>query len=90
MRNDLMFLKRYPTYPDRAYGEMAALTISIWYKDDVVCELEPIGPKENIAPGESVSFTEDWWLAPCRFPGDDKMIDLDGVKKTVDGLQNEK
>ena len=27
MKNDLMFVKRYPTYPDRVYNEVAGLTI---------------------------------------------------------------
>lgn len=83
MRNDLMFVKGFATYPDRAYGEMAALTISIWYKDNVVCELEPIGPKENIGPGEGVSFTEDWWLAKVAFPGEGEMVELGVIKKIV-------
>lgn len=83
MRNDLLFVKRYKTYPDRAYNEMAALTISIWYKDDEVCELEPIGPKENIAPGKSTSFTEDWWLLPYDFPQKEMDVDLTEVTHLV-------
>lgn len=83
MRNDVLFVKRYKTYPDRAYNEMAALTISIWYKDDEVCELEPIGPKENIPPGQSASFTEDWWLLPCAFPTDGRDVDLGAVTDLV-------
>ena len=44
-RNDLLFVKRWPTFPDRVYGEMASLTLSIWYPSDrPMCELEPIGP----------------------------------------------
>jgi hypothetical protein len=83
MRNDVLFVKRYKTYPDRAYSEMAALTISIWYKDEEVCELEPIGPKENIAPGQSASFTEDWWLLPCDFPPEGQAVDLQALEKLV-------
>jgi hypothetical protein len=83
MRNDLLFVKRYKTYPDRAYNEMAALTISIWYKDDEVCELEPIGPKENIAPSKSASFTEDWWLLPYDFPQKEMDVDLTEVTHLV-------
>ena len=30
-RNDLMFVKRFPVYPQRSYNEVAGLTISIWY-----------------------------------------------------------
>lgn len=85
MRNDVLFVKRYKTYPDRAYSEMAALTISIWYKDDITCELEPIGPMENIAPGQSTSFTEDWWLLPYDFPNEGTQVDLEHIQKTVAG-----
>jgi hypothetical protein len=68
MPNDLLFLKRFPAYPHRVYNEVAGLTISLWYYQDVVCELEPIGPMEVLKPGESASFTEEWWLAPYPFP----------------------
>jgi hypothetical protein len=81
--NDLMFLKRYPTYPDRAYNELAALTISIWYYKDIMCELEPIGPMETIRPGASASFTETWWLLPHAFPTDRRSVDLAKIAKAV-------
>jgi len=69
MPNDLMFVKRFPVYPDRIYNEVAALTVSIWYDGEVRCELEPIGPMEHLAPGASASFTEEWELMPMPFPG---------------------
>ncbi len=84
MRNDVMFVKCFPTYPDRAYNEVAALTISIWYNKDVVCELEPIGPMENIAPGDSAHFSEEWFLLPFDFPADGVQADLEAVKKIVE------
>ena len=68
MPNDLMFVKAYPTYPERVYGEMAGLTISLWYMANFVCELEPIGPREILSPGASASFTETWYLTPYAFP----------------------
>ncbi len=78
-RNDLMFLKRYPTYPERAYNEIAALTISIWYNGTTMCELEPIGPMEVIEPGQSASFAEQWYLFDYDFPGEGEDADLDQV-----------
>lgn len=75
MKNDLMFVKRFAVHPDRPYNEMAGLTISIWYYKDELCELEPIGPKENIPPGGSASFTEDWWLIPHTYPRDPASLD---------------
>ena len=83
----MMFIKRYPTYPERAYNEMAALTISIYYYKDLFCELEPIGPMENIAPGESASFTEEWWLLPFKFPGQDRKVNLDEITQKVNQLR---
>jgi hypothetical protein len=84
MTNDLMFVKRFPVYPDRLYGEVAGLTASIYYMKDVMCELEPIGPKNDIAPGESASYTEDWWLLPYPFPQDRTAVDLKQVAEIVD------
>jgi hypothetical protein len=81
MKNDLMFVKRFPTYPARVYNEMAALTISIWYYKDMMCELEPIGPAEAIAPGESASFTEDWRLIPYKFPETGREVNLTEVAR---------
>lgn len=74
-KSNLLFVKRFPVHPERAYAEFAALTISIWYFKDVMCELEPIGPKEIIKPGGNVSFTENWWLFPYDYPAD-KYVDL--------------
>lgn len=82
MRNDLMFVKRFPTFPDQVYNEVAGLTISIWYNGTGVCELEPIGPRERLAPGQSASFTEDWWLLPYKFPGD--QVDAKAVAQLVE------
>lgn len=82
-RGDLLLVKRFPTYPERAYSEFAALTISLWYYKDLQCELEPIGPKEVIKPGGSSSFTEDWWLFPYTYPTD-KNVDLKAVTALVE------
>jgi len=81
-RSDLLFVKKFPVYPDRRYGEVAAYTISLWYYRDDTCELEPIGPTEIIAPGERASFTEDWWLLPYDYPAD-KTVDLEAFERYV-------
>ncbi len=81
--SDLLFVKKFPVYPDRVYGELAAYTISIWYNEDVNCELEPIGPRETIEPGESASFTEEWWLLPYEFPQGDEKVDIPSFTKYV-------
>ena len=81
MRSNLMFIKKYPVFSDRVYSEMAGLTISIWYFKNEMCELEPIGPRETLAPGESAAFTEDWSLFPFAFPTKETTVDLREVGK---------
>lgn len=80
-RSGLLFTKKYPVYPDRVYSEMAGLTISIWYFKNEMCELEPIGPREILAPGASASFTERWSLAPMRYPAEGEAVDLAEVAR---------
>jgi hypothetical protein len=67
--NDLLFIKRFATYPDRPYNEVAGLTLSVWYppaeKVNAV-ELEPIGPRNEIAPRQRAEFTEHWELEERR------------------------
>lgn len=84
MRNDLMFVKRFPTYPERVYNEIAGLTISIWYPQDRRVELEPIGPRERLKPGESASFTETWELIPHPFPQDPQNVNTKAIEEKVD------
>ncbi len=84
MKNDLMSIKRFDIYPKRIYNEMAALTISIWYNKDIMCELEPIGPMQTLKPGQSAAFTEEWWLTPYEFPGDRTKVNLKKVSKIAD------
>ena len=88
-RDGLLFVKRFPVYQDRVYNEVAALTISVWYPDPPThprVELEPIGPQEVLAPGESASFTEDWYLLPYPFPAPGEELDLDAVAALVSTL----
>jgi hypothetical protein len=86
MPNGLAFVKRYATYPDGVYNEVAGLTISIWYpKPEQVpaVELEPIGPRNTIAPGGSASFTEHWWLLENPFPKAGTQLDLKALAAKV-------
>ena len=81
-RDGLAFVKRFKTYPDRVYNEAAGLTISVWYPEDRRVELEPIGPRERLAPGESASFTETWSLARFDFPQDGP-LDVKRLKQAI-------
>jgi hypothetical protein len=80
---DRVLVKRFPAYPDRVYNEAAGLTVSVWYPASKQVELEPIGPRERLKPGESASFTEDWWLLPHPFPKKGESIDLKALAKQV-------
>lgn len=82
-RSNLLFVKKFPVYPERVYGEIAAYTVVIWYNQLQMCELEPIGPRETLKPGESASFIEDWWLFPYTYPGEGKEVDLVAFEKFV-------
>jgi hypothetical protein len=84
--NDLLFVKRYATYPDRVYNEVAGLTVSIYYPDPArlpAVELEPIGPRNELAPGASAAFTEHWWLLERPFPPAGESIDLRALAAQV-------
>ena len=83
MPNDTLFVKRFATYPDRVYNEAAGLTLSVWYPTGPRIELEPIGPRERLQPGESASFTEEWSLLPHPFPKEGQQVDLKQLREQV-------
>jgi hypothetical protein len=82
-RSNLLFVKRFPVYPERPYGDLVAATVSVWYYKDRLCEIEPIGPQERLAPGASASFTEEWWALPFEFPAHPDRLDLGVVADLV-------
>lgn len=84
MPDGTAFVKRYATFPDRVYNEAAGLTLSVWYPTGPRIELEPIGPRERLKPGESASFTETWWVLKHPFPKPGEMIDLKKLKEQVE------
>ncbi|MFO0940022.1 MAG: serine hydrolase domain-containing protein [Pirellulales bacterium] len=80
-----VFIKRFQTDPDRVYNEAAGLTISVWYpKTGGMIELEPIGPRERLAPGQVASFTEEWMVGQYNFPQAGEKIDLKEISDIVD------
>ena len=83
MPNNVAFVKRFPTFPDRVYNEAAGLTLSVWYPTGPRIELEPIGPRERLRPGESASFTEGWWLLPFPYPPAGQQADLRALADLV-------
>lgn len=85
--NDLLFVKTFKTFPDSVYNEAAGLTISVWYPDGPMVELEPIGPRQTLQPGQRASFTEDWWLKSHSFPGSEAQVSPDQLQRHLDELQ---
>lgn len=83
MPGDVLFVKRFAAYPDRVYNEAAGLTLSVWYPAGARIELEPIGPRERLEPGQSASFVEDWWLLPFPFPRNGQQVDLQALDALV-------
>jgi len=83
MPNDTLFVKRFATYPDRIYNEAAGLTMSVWYPPSTRIELEPIGPRERLQPGESASFAEDWSLLSFPYPKAGEQVDLQALTTLV-------
>jgi hypothetical protein len=80
----LMFIKKFPTYPERAYIDAGGITLATWAPPSgVTVEIEPIGPAEIIAPGASASFMETWWLLSSEYPTDDKQVDLQWLRQQV-------
>jgi hypothetical protein len=88
MPNNTLFVKRFATYPDRVYNEAAGLTISVWYPQtgDKI-ELEPIGPRERLAPGQSAAFTEEWSLLEFPYPKDGEQVDLAKLPTLVEAAK---
>ena len=76
-------MKRFAAYPDRVYNEAAGLTLSVWYPTGPRIELEPIGPRERLKPGEAASFIEDWWLLSRPFPKKGQ-LDLKALAQQVE------
>jgi len=83
MPNDMLFVKKFATHPDRVYNEAAGITLSVWYPEGPRIELEPIGPRERLSPGESAAFTEEWWLLEWPFPKVGEKVDLAALRNKV-------
>jgi hypothetical protein len=84
-RDSRLFVKKFPVYPTRLYGELAANNMSFWYNEEEMCEVEPIGPMEIIPPSYEASFTETWYLMEYDYPGQTAVKSSD-IRKIIDIL----
>jgi hypothetical protein len=58
----MIFLKTYGYYPDETYTVENGLTNLFYRKIGKFAEMEPVSPAMELAPGESYSFVENWYL----------------------------
>lgn len=82
-QEDLLLVKKYPVYPGRVHHELAGFNVSVWYKEERMTEVEPIGPEEILAPGEAAAYTESWWLTPYSFPEQREDVDPDTIRNYI-------
>ena len=84
-RDSLLFVKKFPVYPGRVYGEIAANNMSFCYTGEEMCEAGPLGPLEVIQPSYEASFTETWYLMEYDYPGKTAVKSSD-IQKIIDIL----
>lgn len=84
--NNLLFVKKFPVYKDKQYGDVTAANASIWYNGIQMTEVEPIGPLETILPGKSASYTEEWFIKNYRFP-ENRGINLKLIESLISSLE---
>ncbi len=82
--NNVLFVKRFKVDPTGIYNEAAGLTTSVWYPEGARIELEPIGPRAVLKPGDVASFTETWYAVPHPFPAAGQNVDLVALRKLVE------
>ena len=80
---NVMFFKKYDVAPGRKYGDIVCATASIWHFEDKIYEIEAMGPEELVLPGDSISFTETWFLTEYKFPAKRKP-DIQNVMKKIE------
>ena len=80
-----VFIKRFAAYPDQVYNEAAGLTLSVWYpQQGGMIELEPIGPRERLEPGQTAEFTEEWSVGRFAYPAAGQQVDLVRLQQLVE------
>ena len=63
VNNNMMFVKRFDLYPNGEYdNNLKAEFPNMIYFDKRFIEIEPNSAMVKLKPGESNSYTENWWL----------------------------
>ncbi|WP_437202179.1 hypothetical protein [Planctomicrobium sp. SH664] len=84
--NGLLFLKQFAVNPNAVYDDVMGISAAVYYPDSYFVELEPVGPRMNLPPGGSDSFTEIWSLAEFSFPGSGNTVDSRALLDAVEPL----
>lgn len=71
--NGVVFIKRFPCVPGARYPDFGCNCES--YTDADIIEIESLGPLSQIKPGESVEYTEDWYLFKAEVGDTEEEID---------------
>jgi hypothetical protein len=80
-RDGLLFAKRYACSEDGKYTDGAGFSAEIWVQEEFI-ELEPLSPEAVLKPGETYTFTENWWIIPWP-AGDVEQFDLAAAVRMV-------
>ncbi len=83
--SNLLMVKQFQVYPDRRYADITGLTAAIYFNPSLA-ELESLGPEERLAPGQTASYSETWWLLPAVWPGTSAAVDLKQLQSLVNPL----
>lgn len=83
--SNLLMIKQFPVYPNRRYSDITGLTTAIFFNPSLA-ELESLGPEETLAPGESATYHETWWLLPMEWPGNAAGINLGDLQARMKRL----
>lgn len=84
--SNVLFVKKFSVFNDKRYGDVTAANASIWYNGVQMTEIEPIGPLEDILPGEKRSFCEEWHLLSFPFPSD-RIVNIGKIQQLVEQLK---
>ena len=65
---------------------MTASPLSVFYKQEILAELEPIGPWQLIQPKSKASYSETWDLLPYTYP-QNRVVDFENINAKVNELK---
>jgi hypothetical protein len=74
LRNQFLFIKRFESLPDRTYPDFGCSAEC--YCNDRFLEIESLGPKTLLQPGQEVLHRETW-----------ELLSIDSIEPDIDGIR---